>query len=110
MTPSQSAYYKDLGEKLKRARDAVHLTQARAAEAIGLNRTSITNIEKGRQPVQVHLLAEFANLYQTDIENLIVESAPAVKEEATKSILDELPPSKRKWAERILATINHRED
>jgi transcriptional regulator with XRE-family HTH domain len=57
---AQGAFYVALGARLSDARRRARITQDQLARAIGLSRTSITNIEKGRQPVQVHLLLRIA--------------------------------------------------
>ena len=43
--------YKEFGKLLKKSRTAANLTQAGLAKRVGLSRTSITNIEKGRQHI-----------------------------------------------------------
>jgi len=48
--------YKEFGRRLCNARKAAELTQEALAERVGLSRTSITNIEKGRQRIPLHVL------------------------------------------------------
>ena len=48
--------YKEFGLVLKRARKNAKLTQEGLSSKVGLSRTSITNIEQGRQHVTLHLL------------------------------------------------------
>ena len=53
--------YKDFGRLVREHRRRLRLTQTQLGERVGLSRTSITNIEQGRQKVllhQVFLLAE----------------------------------------------------
>lgn len=50
-------FYIELGERLRAARVALGLTQAEVAEAAGISRTSLTNIECGRQRILVDQLA-----------------------------------------------------
>jgi transcriptional regulator with XRE-family HTH domain len=52
--------YKEFGERLRAQRIAADLTQDELAACIGLGRTSITNMEKGRQPVTLATLYDFA--------------------------------------------------
>lgn len=53
--------YQQLGARIRELRTAISMTQAELAHATSLTRTSITNIEKGRQPVQVHVLLLIAD-------------------------------------------------
>ncbi|GLQ48388.1 hypothetical protein GCM10007862_34390 [Dyella lipolytica] len=52
-------YYELLGSKLREGREAAGLTQDQLAKAVGLSRTSVTNIERGRQRL---MLDQFESL------------------------------------------------
>ena len=41
------------GAELKRVREALRMTQAKVAAKVGLERTSITNIERGQQKLSL---------------------------------------------------------
>jgi transcriptional regulator with XRE-family HTH domain len=56
---------------LSAERKRTGLSQLDLAELVGLSRTSITNIECGRQPVQLHQLYSFASVLKIDVRNLI---------------------------------------
>lgn len=45
-----------------RSRAKEHPSQEDLALALGLSRTSITNIERGRQPIQLHTLYKIADV------------------------------------------------
>ena len=53
--------YKIVGERIKTARLDAGLSQAELAEASGHLRTSITNIESGRQKPPLHVLYELCS-------------------------------------------------
>lgn len=55
-----TATYQEIGNRIARARKKTKLSQHDLAVRIGLKRTSVTNIEKGRQKVMVHTLVEVA--------------------------------------------------
>ena len=57
----ENKVYKEFGGRLRRARKNAKLTQENLAERVGLTRTSITNIEKGRQKVLIHTLFNLAS-------------------------------------------------
>ena len=73
--------YQTLGERLRALREEqgagqARMTQAALAKQVGLERTSITNIEKGSQKVPLHVLFRIC-------ENLrvsVAEVLPAVAE------------------------------
>lgn len=52
----QKLLYKIIGERIRKARLDAGLSQAELAEANGQLRTSISNIESGRQRPSLHLL------------------------------------------------------
>lgn len=49
MKTNETLLYQKLGQHLRQKREAAKLTQAHVAEGVGVLRTSITNIEAGRQ-------------------------------------------------------------
>jgi transcriptional regulator with XRE-family HTH domain len=52
--------YREFGLLLKAKRSQARLTQDEMALRVGLGRTSITNIEQGKQPVSLQLLYRLA--------------------------------------------------
>lgn len=53
-------FYRDFGMMLKVARKKAGLTQDGLAERVGMSRSSIANIETGRQKTPLHTLLEFS--------------------------------------------------
>src|SRR5579863_3338083 len=62
MASPQGPFYETLGQRLREARRSAKLTQDDLARAVGISRTSITNIETGRQPLYVHVLMRIAEI------------------------------------------------
>jgi transcriptional regulator with XRE-family HTH domain len=60
LTMDKNIVYKEFGRRLSDARKTAELTQQALAEQVGLKRTSITNIEKGRQHIPLHMLFSLA--------------------------------------------------
>src|SRR5689334_14121018 len=58
----QQAFYQEVGRRIRdaRKRHTPPLTQEGLASLVSLTRTSITNIEKGRQKLLLHTLADIA--------------------------------------------------
>jgi transcriptional regulator with XRE-family HTH domain len=54
-------FYVRLGEHIRAARTASGVTQQAMADRLGLNRTTMVNIEKGRQRLSVHQLVDLAD-------------------------------------------------
>lgn len=60
-----------IGDRLKLVRDRVGQTQEKFAKAIGISRTSLTNIEAGRQDVPLPRLVIINKLYGVSIDWLL---------------------------------------
>ena len=92
-----------LGKRIKEARAQARVTQDQLAAAVRLSRTSITNIERGRQGVQVSMLVSIARTLGKNVVDLIpgddLPEARSLPEE-----LRETTPDKRRleWAARVI--------
>ena len=64
-------FYIELGTRIKDARIKASLNQDALGEFLGLTRTSIVNIENGRQRPSVHLLLQIAKVLNIQLEQLI---------------------------------------
>src|SRR5438128_7842656 len=71
MASPQGPFYETLGQRLREARRSARLTQGDLARAVGISRTSITNIETGRQPLYVHVLVRIAEILGTSPTDLM---------------------------------------
>jgi Zn-dependent peptidase ImmA (M78 family)/DNA-binding XRE family transcriptional regulator len=65
----------DTGERLRIARESAKITQASAAIAIGVARTTIIAIEQGERRARMNELRQLAKLYGTSINALLREEA-----------------------------------
>lgn len=74
ITSSQQDLYITLGKRIQEARQRTPLTQAQLAAALGLSRTSVTNIENGRQQILVHTLYAIATALRVDLHTLLPEA------------------------------------
>jgi transcriptional regulator with XRE-family HTH domain len=65
--------YEEVGRRVKAARDAYtpSLTQGELAEKLNVERTSITNIEKGTQRATLHFLYLLAQQLQIPLARLL---------------------------------------
>lgn len=69
--PLTKRLYLELGVRVRRRREARHLTQDELASAVGVSRSSIANIERGRQHAPVHLLFQLAEELKVDVGELL---------------------------------------
>ena len=92
--------YEAFGRLVAMHRKRIHgLTQAKLGNAVGLSRTSITNIEKGRQHVLLHHLFALARALKVSPHALL----PALdNSEEVSWLAGKMPPGTepelRQWA------------
>ncbi|ARU60941.1 hypothetical protein CBW65_07480 [Tumebacillus avium] len=56
----ETTLYEYIGKKIREARENKSWTQSDLSTKVDLTRTSVTNIELGRQKIQIHVLYNFA--------------------------------------------------
>jgi Zn-dependent peptidase ImmA (M78 family)/DNA-binding XRE family transcriptional regulator len=71
MSPLEEIVPAETGERLRIAREGAKITQADAASAIGVARTTIVAIEKGERRVRMSELQQLAKLYGTSVNALL---------------------------------------
>lgn len=100
MADSKRDFDRALGKRIREAREGVGVKQDQLAQAVGLSRTSITNIERGRQGVQAYLLVRIADVLGKPPAELLPRlSRPP---ESIPDAVQHLDPSTRAWAERVM--------
>lgn len=77
MEDSEHIFYEDLGSRLQEARRAAGLTQAKFAHKVALTRSSIANMEGGRQGLTAYQVAAFAGELGVDALWLLVGKQPS---------------------------------
>lgn len=96
--------YVEFGRLVRAYRRQLGLTQDDLAERVGLSRTSITNVEQGRQKVllhQVFLLAESLGVSPDALlPNMrVVQALPHIEQKLPKN----LTGSQKDWVRRVVA-------
>lgn len=71
MIPPEEKFYKLLGDLINQKRRAANKSQEKLASSVGLLRTSITNIEAGRQKIQVYTLYRIASALDIPVSSLL---------------------------------------
>jgi len=65
----------EVGERLRLARETANVTQASAADAIGVARTTLVAIEHGQRKVRLHEIQKLAQLYHSSVNALLRREA-----------------------------------
>jgi transcriptional regulator with XRE-family HTH domain len=94
-------FYRHFGQLLAEARRKKGISQELLADELGLSRTSITNIEKGRQPIQLHTLYCIARLLGVELKDLL--PSPQIFEIPRPS--ERLSVSRSEWLETMNVTL-----
>ena len=63
--------YKKIGEKLRKAREYLSLTQAQVANILNVGRDAIIRIENGTRKIDAEELSRFSQLYKISVDELI---------------------------------------
>jgi DNA-binding XRE family transcriptional regulator len=96
-TSDHQLFYEEMGRRIREARRrrTPALTQDGLAKLVGLTRTSITNLEHGRQKCLLHTLSEIAAVLQVEPASLI----PSSKAQLTdlNQALKHRDQSEKKW-------------
>ncbi len=69
--PVARKLYALIGERVRRRRDELDLTQEALAKRAGATRPTISNLERGRQHVPLHVLQAVANALGWDVHALL---------------------------------------
>ena len=71
--------YQRVGESVKRRRKEVGMTQSQLAAEVGVLRTSVTNIETGRQKAPLHLLFKICAALEMETREAVPENGQIVR-------------------------------
>jgi len=63
--------YSEIGRRIKAEREALGFHQHDLAQEIGMTRTSLTNIEAGRQRLPIHVLYAIATALGIPVSDLL---------------------------------------
>jgi transcriptional regulator with XRE-family HTH domain len=104
-------FYEDFGRRLARIRRAAGLSQQTLGERVGLSRTSIVNVEKGRQRVPLHMLIEFAAALGVEPTSLLPTAVPVLDGERLPAELRGMDENTKAWVLRQIGdSTKGRED
>lgn len=92
--------YLEFGRRLRRARVTAGLTQSELAGRLNLSRTSITNMERGTQPVALHTLLRLASAVGIPASDML---PPTPTQESRSPALRKASPEDRELVLRFLS-------
>jgi len=99
---NRSDVCRGFGRLLRQRRKELKLSQKDFARAVGLSRTSVTNIESGRQPVSLPSLYVMAEALQVDVADLLPTVKPlAVVPRAVFKTLKHVTSKQSNWLGRL---------
>lgn len=99
---STDALYREIGERIREVRQEAGLTQAKLADCVDLTRTSIANIELGRQKIQVHTLVAIAEALRLKPGSLLQRSDETKADPVDATVPDEFKGEDRQWIKAVL--------
>ncbi len=95
----------EIGARLKKARLARHMTQAQLAEAAGISVSFLSNIEMGRQAMNVKILTAILNALNVSADWLLNTETDSSSHAVAEEIERELSSCTPKEREAILQLV-----
>ena len=74
--------YKNIGIKLRKAREYLNLTQEQVADILDLGRDAIIRIEKGTRKISADELNDFSRLYKISMDEIMNDTPYVSNEQA----------------------------
>lgn len=95
---NHQVFYEEVGRRIRdaRKRRKPPLTQEALGKLVSLTRTSITNVEKGRQKFLLHTLADIAAVLQVEPASLLPQSSAEGEQQLDEALKDR-PQAEKTW-------------
>jgi transcriptional regulator with XRE-family HTH domain len=94
-------FYREFGNRVRVARKKANLSQEALGRAVGLTRTSVTNIEKGRQHVPLHMAFVLAEAMKSRPDDLLPDLT-ALEQQRSQGWLEGVRPEQQEWMRRVV--------
>ncbi len=94
--PSSASFYAKLGLRIKKERINKHISQQRLAESVYLTRTSINNIEHGRQKILLDTFCRISSILEVTPADLL-PSLNEINESLGVDVTQDIPEDIKKW-------------
>ena len=96
--------YSEVGRNIRRAREGLMLTQEALACLVSLTRTSITNIEKGRQTITLHKFFERSEALRVTPSNLLPTNVTVHKVDLETELPVNLSKNEKDWIKSVISS------
>jgi DNA-binding XRE family transcriptional regulator len=106
MKVNETQLYSQIGKRIKQRRIELGMTQTQLAETIGVLRTSITNIEAGRQKAPLHMIYQLCIVLSVEVATILPTKAE-VTQPTTDSLkiegeIEQVPPKAAEFLQQLL--------
>ena len=101
---NDGAFYAQVGRRVRALRGKRGLTQEALASLVDLTRTSITNIEKGRQKLLLHTLVDLAKALRVEPVELLPRTPASLSKERLDQWLQGHPRKHREWVKSVITS------
>ena len=106
MVDSQE-FYTEAGNRIRQARQKIGISQEALASLVSLTRTSVTNIEKGRQNFLAHTLVDLASALQVEPETLLPNKNATIEVELD-DLLKNRSPEEQDWIKAVVTSVEEK--
>lgn len=103
MRRDPESLYSEVGRRIAAERNSKKITQARLGAIVSLTRTSITNIEKGRQKVLLHTLFDIAEALGVAPMELLPHTQQPADGNLDQRLPDGLSDAEQAWIRAMVA-------
>lgn len=114
MNVNEDLLYEQIGDRLRTRRREFDLTQSEVAETAGLLRTTIANIEAGRQRVSLHVLYKLCTILNLEVTEILPATteivAPLTPAVSIEEQLQNVPPKAAALVKRLLSDESREEN
>jgi transcriptional regulator with XRE-family HTH domain len=111
ITMTDQNFFKELGQRISKARKQANLTQVQLADMLGVKQQVVASYEVGRRRVPASSLPQLALVLGVSVEDLLghcgrsAKPGPAPKLQQQIEQLQRLPKGKQKFVSEFLDTV-----
>jgi transcriptional regulator with XRE-family HTH domain len=108
MQIQEDRLYLHVGERLKRRREEKRITQAMLSQRSGVDRSSIANIEGGRQRPSLHVLYKLCAALEIEVSAILPSNVEVVSQRAADDRAlqgGNLPPKAAQHVETLMREL-----
>jgi transcriptional regulator with XRE-family HTH domain len=100
-----NVFYQEVGRRIRKARLDRRITQDQLGVSVSLTRTSITNIERGRQKLLLHKLSDIAQALRVAPATLLPENEADGDNDLDRALTG-TPEPERDWIKTVVASAH----